>query len=154
AKSLPQKIRQRLGPLPEFADAFLAAGDAHDVTLAEAIARWARRELNLAIPQDAFRLETVPAHLMMNFRVVDEHGRQLAMGRSLAQLRAELGERAGEEFAELAKPATDGEKHTSWDFGDLEDVMEITRGSRTLIGHPALVDRGDGVSLEVLDSAE
>ncbi len=30
----------------------------------------------------------------MNFKVVDEHGRQLAMGRNLAQLRAELGAQA------------------------------------------------------------
>jgi ATP-dependent RNA helicase HrpA len=154
AKSLPQKLRHRLGPLPEFADALVAAEEPHDVPLAEAIARWARRELNLALPLDAFRPETLPAHLSMNFRVVDEHGRQLAMGRSLAQLRAELGERAGEKFSELAKPAADGEKHTSWDFGDLEEVMEIRRGSQALIGYPALVDHGDAVSLEVLDSPE
>ena len=31
--------------------------------------------------------------------------------------------------------------------------MEIRRGAQTLIGYPALVDRGDSVSLEVLDSA-
>jgi ATP-dependent RNA helicase HrpA len=154
AKSLPQKLRQRLGPLPEFADAFLAAGEAQDVPLAEAVARRARRELNLAIPLDAFRPETVPAHLSMNFRVVDEHGRQLAMGRSLAQLRAELGEQAGAKFSELVKPAAPGEKHTSWEFGAIEEVMEIQRGSQTLIGYPALVDRGDSVSLEVLDSAD
>jgi ATP-dependent RNA helicase HrpA len=154
AKSLPQKLRHRLGPLPAVADAVLAAPGARDTPLAEAIARWARRELNLVVPLDAFRPETVPAHLSMNFRVVDEHGRQLAMGRSLAQLRAELGDRAGETFSELAKPAAQGEKHTSWDFGDLEEVMEIGRGSQTLIGYPALVDRGDSVSLEVLDSAE
>ncbi len=154
AKSLPQKLRQRLGPLPEFADAFLAAGDPHDVPLAEAIARWARRELNLVVPLDAFRPETLPAHLSMNFRVVDEHGRQLAMGRSLAQLRAGLGERAGEKFSELAKPAADGERHTAWDFGELQEIMEIRRGSQTMIGYPALVDRGDSVTLEVFDAAE
>jgi ATP-dependent RNA helicase HrpA len=154
AKSLPQKLRHKLGPLPEFADALLEPGDAHDVSLADAIARWARRELNLAVPIDAFRPETLPAHLSMNFRVVDEHGRQLAMGRNLAQLRAELGERAGEKFSELAKPAADGERHTAWDFGELEEVMEIRRGPQTLIGYPALADRGDSVGLEVLDSPE
>ncbi|HZR67827.1 MAG TPA: ATP-dependent RNA helicase HrpA [Burkholderiales bacterium] len=154
AKSLPQKLRHRLGPLPELAEALVAGGAPRDVPVAEAIARWARRETNLVIPADAFRPETLPAHLSMNFRVVDEHGRQLAMGRSLAQLRAELGERAGERFSQLAKPAADGERHTAWDFGELEEVMEVRRGPQTLIGYPALVDRGDAVSLEVLDSAE
>ena len=32
--------------------------------------------------------ELVPAHLFMNFRIVDEHGRQLGMGRNLAALMA------------------------------------------------------------------
>jgi len=124
------------------------------VPIAEAIARHARRELNLAIPRDAFRPETLPAHLSMNFRIVDEHGRQLGMGRNLSQLRAELGERAAEEFSGLARPAEKGEKRTAWDFGDLQEVMELKRGSQTLIGYPALADRGDHVTLDVLDSAE
>ena len=153
AKSLPQKLRHQLGPLPEFADAFLAANAPGDAPLAQAIARHARAELNLAVPLDAFRPETLPAHLSMNFRVVDEHGRQIAMGRNLAQLRAELGEAAGERFAEIAQGQAASERTTAWDFGDLEEVAEIRRGSQTLIGYSALVDHGDAVSLEVFDSA-
>jgi ATP-dependent helicase HrpA len=99
AKSLPQRTRHRLGPLPEFADAFLAEPPELSVTMAEAIVRWARRELTLDVPRDGFQTERLPAHLSMNFRVIDEHGRQLGMGRNLAQLRAELGEAAGAQFA-------------------------------------------------------
>jgi ATP-dependent helicase HrpA len=154
AKSLPQKLRHQLGALPEFVDAFLGANEPADAPIAQAIARYARRELNLAVPLDAFRLETLPAHLAMNFRVVDEHGRQLATGRNLAQLRAELGQKAGEQFAELARSDAPAAKVTAWDFGDLEEVMEVRRGSQTLIGYPGLVDHGDSVSLEVFDSAD
>ena len=153
AKSLPQKLRHQLGPLPEFVDGFLAAGAPGGAPLADAIAQHARRELNLAIPPDAFRAEALPAHLSMNFRVVDEHGRQIAMGRNLAQLRAELGDAAGERFAEVAQGQAPSEKVTGWEFGDIEEVAEIRRGSQTLIGYSALVDRGDAVSLEVVDSA-
>ena len=154
AKSLPQKLRHPFGPLPEFVDAFLRANESADVPLAQAIARYARRELNLAVPLDAFRQEMLPAHLSMNFLVVDEHGRQLGIGRNLAQLRAELGQKAGEQFSELAKADTPAAKFTAWDFGDLEEVMEVRRGSQTLIGYPGLVDHGDSVSLEVFDSAD
>jgi ATP-dependent helicase HrpA len=152
AKSLPQKLRHQLGPLPEFVEAFLAEARP-DAPLAQAIARHVRRELNLAVPLEAFRPETLPAHLSMNFRVVDDHGRQLAMGRNLAQLRAELGDAAGERFAELAQAESPSEKVTEWAFGDLEEVAEIRRGSQTLIGYTGLVDHGDAVSLEVFDSA-
>ncbi len=154
AKSLPQKLRHQLGPLPEFVDAFLAARETRDAPLVQAIARYARREQNLAVPLDAFRPETLPAHLSMNFRVVDEHGRQLGMGRNLAQLRAELGQKAGEQFSEIVKADVPVAEFTGWEFGDLEDVMEIRRGSQTLIGYPGLVDHGDSVSLEVFDSAD
>jgi ATP-dependent helicase HrpA len=150
-KSLPQKLRHQLGA--DFAEAFLAANPAVDTPLAQALARHARRELNVAVPLDAFRAEMIPAHLSMNFRVVNEHGRQIAMGRNLAQLRAELGEAAGERFAELAQGQAPSEKATSWEFGDIEEVAEIRRGSQTLIGYSALIDRGDAVSLEVYDSA-
>ena len=151
-KSLPQKLRHQLGP--GFAEAFLAANPAGDAPLAHALARHARRELNVVVPLDAFRQEVLPAHLAMNFRVVDEHGRQLAIGRNLAQLRADLGDAAGERFAEIAQAEAPSAKVASWEFGDLEEVAEIRRGSQTLIGYPALVDHGDGVSLEVFDSAE
>jgi ATP-dependent helicase HrpA len=154
AKSLPQKLRHQLGPLAEFAAEFVAAVPPADVPLAQAIARYARDSRNLVLPPDAFRPETLPAHLAMNFRVVDEHGRQLAMGRSLAQLRAELGDRAGERFAAVAGATAALTGLTDWSFGELAELMEVKRGAETLVGYPALVDRGSTVDLEVFDSPE
>jgi len=160
AKTLPQKLRHKLGPLPEFADGFVAAMAARpmqpreELPLAEAIARHAREELNLVVPLDGFRPELLPAHLSMNFLVVDEHGRQLAMGRNLAQLRAALGEQAGEQFSAIAQPKAALSGITAWNFGELQEVMEIRQGAQTLIGYPALVDRGDSVDLEVLDAPQ
>jgi ATP-dependent helicase HrpA len=154
AKTLPHKLRHPLGPLPEFAQDLIAANPAADVPVAQAIARYALREWNLAIPADTFRPEMLPPHLSMNFLIVDEHGRQLAMGRNLAQLRAQLGDEAGERFSAIAKSNAPAARHTGWDFGDLEEVMEIRHGGLTLVGYPGLVDRGDAVSLEVFDSPE
>jgi ATP-dependent helicase HrpA len=154
AKSLPQKVRHQFGSLPEFAAEFTAAVPPAEVPLAEAIARYARESRNVAVALDGFRPETLPVHLAMNFRVVDEHGRQLAIGRNLAQLRAELGDRAGARFADVAGATAALTGRTDWSFGELAEMMEIRRGTQTLIGYPALVDRGDTVDLEVLDSPE
>jgi ATP-dependent helicase HrpA len=74
------------------------------------------------------------------------------MGRNLAQLRAELGREAGEQFAAIAGAAAAQAGLTDWSFGPLEDIMELKRGGQTLVGHPALVDRGDSVDLEVFDA--
>ena len=162
AKALPQRLRHKLGPAPEFAEAFLAEKPDLTITMADAIARWARREFNLDIPRDGFQPERLPAHLSMNFRVVDEHGRQLGAGRNLAQLRAELGDVAGEKFADVVAKAADhnesieaaGESTTEWTFGELAEVMEIKHGSQTLIGFPAIVDEGKSVRLEVFDAED
>ena len=153
AKSVPQRLRHKLGPLEEFAEGFAAAAATADAPLAQALARHIRAQLNLEVPLDAFRPDSAPPHLHMNFLVVDEHGRQLAMGRNLEQLKRELGEHTTAALQSEA-PRDEGERYTGWTMGDLAEVMEIVRGGQTLVGYPALVDAGDAVTLQVFDAPE
>jgi len=153
AKSIPQRLRHKLGPLAEFAEGFATAAQPSDLPLATAIARHIRAELNLEVPIDAFRPDSAPPHLSMNYLVTDEHGRQLAIGRNLAELKTALREKT-EAVLQDEAPMTEGEKFTGWTFGDLEEMMELERGGHTLVGYPALLDAGDGVTLQVVDSPE
>jgi ATP-dependent helicase HrpA len=153
AKSMPQRLRHKLGPLEEYAEGFAAAVAPSDTPLAQALARHLRTELNLEVPLDAFRPDSAPLHLHMNFLVLDEHGRQLAMGRNLAVLKRELGEHTAAALQSEA-PLEAGERTTGWTMGDLAEVMEIARGGQTLVGYPALVDAGDAVTLQVFDAPE
>ena len=157
AKGMPQRLRHKLGPLAEFAQAFAAALPPSDTPLALALARYIRSTFNLEVPTDAFRPDSAPPHLQMNFRVVDEDGRQLAMGRNLGNLKNEFGSKLEEALKEQTTPHG-SERHAAWTFGNLEEVMEIRRGGQTLVGYPALVDAsdaaGDGVTLQVFDSPE
>jgi ATP-dependent helicase HrpA len=153
AKSLPQRLRHKLGPLDEFAEQFVAAVQPADLGLSVALARYIREQMNFEVPIDAFRPESAPPHLQMNFRVVDEHGRQLGLSRNLVALKQELAPQTEAALREQA-PAAAAEHHRNWTFGDLAEVMEIERNGRTLVGYPALVDAGDGVTLEVFDSPE
>jgi ATP-dependent helicase HrpA len=153
AKGMPQRLRHKLGPLAEFAQAFAAAVPGADTPLAVALARYIRAERNLEVPADAFRPDSAPPHLHMNFRVVDENGRQLAMGRNVAALKEALGPRIKDSLTEEVS-AAQGENFTAWTFGDLEEVMEVRSGGQTLVGYPALRDLGDGVALQVYDSPE
>lgn len=101
-KSLPQRPRSRLVPLPEFAAEFVELAGFGDGALMDALLKAVRERTQLAVQRNDFKLETLPAHLFMNFRVVDEHGRQLGMGRHLAALKAELGGQARSAFQALA----------------------------------------------------
>ena len=153
AKNMPQRLRHKLGPLAEFAEKFASATPPTDVPLATALARYIRAEYNLEVPADAFRSDSAPPHLHMNFRVLDEHGRQLGMSRNLLELKEQFAEEVREELTEAAPDET-ADRHASWNFGDLDEMMEIRRGGQTLVGYPALQDVEDGVTLQVYDSPE
>jgi len=60
----------------------------------------------------------------MNFRIVDEHAGSSHSRNSLIARRAR--QKAGEEFAELARADAPATKVTGW-IRDLEEVMEIRR---------------------------
>jgi ATP-dependent helicase HrpA len=52
-------------------------------------------------------------------------------------------------------PPEGGEKrYTAWTFGELPELMEIRKGGTSLVGFPALIDKGDAVAIEVFDEPE
>lgn len=190
-KSLPQRPRSRFVPLPENAVRLANELTAPEVFgtggLTEVLLKKARDETSLDIKRTDFKLDMLSAHFFMNFKVVDEHGRQLGQGRNLGALKAELGSKARGAFQALAglKLATTAEKlepeksgseksvsekwvsekwvsdpnflnqkYTTWSFGELPELMEISKGGQSLIGFPALVDMGDAVSVEVFDEPD
>jgi ATP-dependent helicase HrpA len=176
-KSLHQKPRARLVPLPDSAAEFVELTPFTQHGLLDTLLKWVRERTQLAVQRNDFKLETLSPHLFMNFRVVDEHGRQLGIGRNLAALKAELGGQARTAFQALAgvrvqpspqpSPASgrgsgplsrevgegSGEgaaKYTSWTFGELPELMEV----KTMVGFPALIDKGAHVEIEVFDEPD
>jgi ATP-dependent helicase HrpA len=105
-KSLPQKPRSRFVPLPESGSrlAAILGDESHweRGSLVDALLKLVREQTSLDVKRPDFKLDMVPPHLFMNLRVVDEHGRQLGMGRNLGALKAELGAQARGAFQALA----------------------------------------------------
>jgi ATP-dependent helicase HrpA len=188
-KSLHQRPRSRLVPLPEFAAEFCESVPFAQGPLMDALLKAVRERTQLAVQRNDFKLEQLPPHLFMNFRIVDEHGRQLGMGRQLATLKAEWGGQARSAFQALAAlkaapspapvpaaspaPAQASRgvsavvkapppapadappaRYTAWTFGELPELMEIRQKGQTLIGFPALIDKGDHVEIEVFDEPD
>ncbi|MDO9114368.1 MAG: ATP-dependent RNA helicase HrpA [Polaromonas sp.] len=195
-KTLHQRPRSRLVPLPDTAARMAAellqpekfgAG-----SLTDAVLKLVRDATSLDIKRGDMKIDMLAPHLFMNFRVIDEHGRQLGTGRNLGALKGELGSQARGAFQALAglktrpapqesrdsesnrPPAQKGraqaapenianqkastvrtpERYTSWSFGELPELMEISKGKQTLIGFPALIDLGDAVTIEVFDEPD
>ena len=180
-KSLPQKLRRHCVPLPDYAAGF--CDRVHEVkkfgqgSLLDAVIADVRSQTTVVIKTSDFKLETLRAHHFMNFKIIDEHGRQLDMGRNLSALQAELGTQAREQFQKIAEQAVPVESAvgsnaavntkpaqsrsaagpanfqnlTTWSFDALPELLEIQQGKQTLIGFPALVDRVTHCDLEVFD---
>jgi len=215
-KSLPQRPRSRFVPLPESATRLAAELSAPELFghggLTDVLLKKVRDETSLDVKRGDFKLDMLSPHLFMNLCVVDEHGRQLGMGRNLGALKGELGAKARGAFQALAQlktqklgselnssmdPKSMGvganklgsnklgsdpdlsktksgsdpnssrrpqasaqqapitpQRHTAWTFGELPELMEISKGGQTLIGFPALVDVQDAVTIEVFDEPD
>lgn len=176
-KSLPQKIRRHCVPIPDYAGGFCDRVNYAQGNFLDALIADIREQTGLLIKPSDFKFETIPAHLVMNFKIVDEHGRQLDMGRNLATLRVEFGSSARESFQKLVQEkqsshtarnsdktagpievaasaptgAVQSDNLTAWTFGVLPELLEIIQGKQTLIGYPALVDKTSFCQLQVFD---
>ena len=161
-KSLPQRIRRHCVPLKDYAQGFFERNLERSnlsVPLIDALIDDLKTTLHLTCARSDFKTETLSPHLFMNFKVIDEHGRQLGVGRNLSELRSELGDKAQDEFrhmvqADATRQADADEKIVDWTFGELPEIMEIRRKGQSLIGHPALVDCKTYCTLEVFDDPE
>ena len=160
-KTLPQKLRRHLVPVPEFAAAFCREVPASNTPLLQALARYIREQKQIDVPLDAFRLEQLPPHLLMNFRIMDEHGRQLGMSRNFAQLHAELAPRAATAAIAMTGAAIEEkgiavseQRYISWSFGNFLETSVVKRAGQNVTLFNALVDEGDAVVLRAFDIRE
>ena len=105
-KTLHQRPRSRLVPLPESATRMAEALNVPEVfghgSLVDALLKLVRAATSLDIVRADIKADMLTPHFFMNLRVVDEHGRQLATGRNLGALKAELGAQARGAFQALA----------------------------------------------------
>jgi HrpA-like RNA helicase len=153
-KTLPQKLRRNLVPVPEFSAAFCREVEPSDVPLLQALARYIRAQKQLDVPLDAFRMEQLSVHLQMNFYVVDEHGRQLGVSRNFTQLRTELAPKLEPLPAKVKGAEQTQVRFTDWAFGEFKATSELTRAGQTVTLFNALVDEGDAVALRAFDTRD
>ncbi|MEY4884259.1 MAG: hypothetical protein RIS34_2113, partial [Pseudomonadota bacterium] len=105
-KTLHQRPRSRLVPLPDTAAKMAETLNAPEVfghgSLMDAVLKQVRLATSLDVARADLKADMLSPHFFMNFRVVDEHGRQLGAGRNLGALKSELGAQARGAFQALA----------------------------------------------------
>lgn len=178
-RALPKAIRRHVVPAADWAEKFGAEladqgpenhGGLPPRTLKEALARLIQPLANQLVSADDFEDDRVPAHLRMNFRVVDERGRIVGSNRDLRALQTQLSDRARSSVARsiAAPPRSAGPRSvsnapapkieqtglTSWTFGELPEVLDTRVAGGVVRGYPAIVDQGKTVSVRVESTAD
>ena len=150
-RALPKAIRRELMPFPPKIAEILRELRPGGVSLTHDLSRFILQRYGVQVPVSAWQTQAIPAHLRPRIEVVGPAQQTLGVGRDLGQLRQQLEqlerlEKAAEaEKTVASKPSAESPAWarlvqqwerfglTAWNFGDLEEMMEISRGGRTLI---------------------
>jgi ATP-dependent helicase HrpA len=138
--------------VPDHARAFLERHGPGDGPLVGTLAKELTAVGGDLVMESSFDLTVVPDHLRIAFRVEDEKGDTVAVGKDLEAVKRLL---RGDMQAALveAVQSTDLTGLRSWAFGTIDRVVERPWAGTTVEAYPALVDEGETVGLRVLSSA-
>ena len=180
-KSLPQKLRRHCVPLPEFTQEFVDWANVEhkngQMPLMDALIEYVRLKTMQQLKASDFKLETLSPHSFMNFKLLDEYGRQIEMSRNLNLLRQHFGNQARASFQNtvqdnlqhvktqiaptgassktqiqtMGESTAYGAQIVTWNFGELPELMNLQKGKQILFGYPALQDMDTHCDLTVWD---
>ncbi|MER0216223.1 MAG: ATP-dependent RNA helicase HrpA [Nitrosomonas sp.] len=159
-KALPKQIRRILVPLPESVTGFLDLQTRawQQMSLQEVLEKFIVQKTSLTVPAETWHITDMPAHLLMNIRVLDDAGQELAMSRNLAELQTQLGKAAQMTFVKRDAGTDDigieRDAITQWDFGDLPVEVPFKRNGQPLTGYPALIDKTDNAAIRLFDTQQ
>jgi ATP-dependent helicase HrpA len=154
-RALPKSLRRHCVPIPEAARTILAELQPGPVPLRTQLATSLRRHHGIVVEAIAWDGITLPSHLTLHLRVIDDDGHDVATGDDLAALKREFGARArSSRAAQCPDGLVPGRVMTSWDAPALPRHTTFEQGGVVVDAWPSLVPHGDGVVLELLGDPE
>ena len=151
-RSLPKQIRRNLVPAPDTARRVVAEMEFGRGNFLDAVASQLSRIGSLPIQTSEFKTEKLDDYLKVNLQVVDEVGEVIAEGRSVAEIRNQLGAEHSSSIVEVDDTAWNQDGLTDWSWGDFPKETMITRGGTQLAAYPTIVDQETSVGLRLADS--
>ncbi|GAB2469628.1 ATP-dependent RNA helicase HrpA [Streptosporangium sandarakinum] len=146
-RSLPKEIRRNFVPAPNYAKQVLQRAEPTREPLLTVLERELAALTGVWVPREAWRLDQVPDHLRITFRVVDGRKKKIAESKDLADLKRRLAPR----LRQTLSRAADGlEKSglTTWNVGELPKTFE----QRRMKAYPALADEGATVAVRMFET--
>jgi len=150
-KSLPKHIRKFLVPVPDTVTKVLDAGLDSSTLLTQALAVALSGISGMHIDQQFFQELDMPAHLRMNFRIVEDD-KVMAEDRDLSGLQQRFASQAQTSFFAGVDNRIERTGLLQWDFGDLPVTKNIQVKGMQTKAYVALLDQEDSVAIGLLDT--
>ncbi len=151
-KSLPKSIRRNFVPAPKTAKTVADNLNYGKGSFPAAVALELTRIAGQTISTDQFDPAKTDPHLKVNIQVVDETGEIVAQGRSVRELREQLGSQHVSNVMHVDTSDWQQTGLTQWSWDDLPVQVPVMRGTTELAAFPAILDEGTSVGLKLVDS--
>jgi ATP-dependent helicase HrpA len=152
-RSLPKERRRDLIPMSDAAADACARLERRHGSLHRALAVALNEARGIDVRPDEFSTDRLPSHLRLHLIVIDDDGNVLDAGDDVAAVQARQATTSRSALAATV-PLEERRDIVSWDdIGPLERVIEQRDpGGNVVRAFPTLLDRGDRVSLRVVDN--
>lgn len=150
-KTLPKPLRRNFVPVPSFVDKALPGMQPDNKPLGDALGYQLQRHTSVDLSNAGWRVDQLDSYYLMNFRLVDEEGVELAVARDLEELQIRYRDRVQKTIQRAADPGIEKSNLTRWDFGELPEIYQNDQNGLNVRAWPALIDEGESVSLKLLD---
>lgn len=152
-KALPKKWRRNFIPVPDVVDRCLKEMSPGDYSLTQQLSEQLKKVTGIVIPEEEWLTQDLDPHYLFNIAIVNEQGQIQFQNRDIKQIKQQAGDAA------LATPAHNSNRHelerdnlNSWDFPDLPDYIACDQAGVSVRRYPALIDKGNSVSLVLMDA--
>ncbi|NNC78820.1 MAG: ATP-dependent RNA helicase HrpA [Acidimicrobiales bacterium] len=148
-RSMPKSERKPFVPIPDTVREILPELNDESGSLLDSLRRILQKRSGASLSAEALSMDRLPNHLRPRFRIIDDDGEQLAVGRDLEVLHDRLQDEVRSSLASGAHElAATGQ--TGWTFGDLPARVETVAAGQQVVAYPALVDEGETVGVALL----
>ena len=152
-RSLPKQKRKAFVPIPDFANAAIAALTPNDQALAPQLGQFLHKITGIQIEPSLWDISKLNAHLQMHYEIMDAANKPLAREQDLAALQQQWQAHSQDQFAQMPKQKWEQSGLTDWNFGKWQDNIALQHHGVNLQAYPALIDKKDSVAIELLDDA-
>ncbi|MBE2897837.1 DUF3418 domain-containing protein, partial [Pasteurellaceae bacterium 20609_3] len=151
-KGLPKALRRNFVPAPNYAEAFLGRVEPLSAPLLESLSHELRRMTGVQVDVDEWQVAQLPAHLRMNFRIIDDKGRKINESTDLDALKFSLKDKVQQTLSAVADDGIEQSGIHIWNFDTLPHFYEQKKRGYSVKAYPALVDERDAVGIKLFET--